>query len=92
MIIRVQYTTQLKAAIGHPEESIAVADNTTLQQLMKSLADRHPEPFQELVFDDSGNLLPSILLCVDDKQVNASDALELSDGTVVTFLSAISGG
>lgn len=92
MIVRVQYTTQLKTAIGHPEESIYVEEGTTLQQLFQSLRERHAEQFEELVLDDGGELLPSILLCVDDQQVAADDAIELTDGATVTFLSAISGG
>ena len=92
MIIKVQYTTQLKAAIGVAEEAIELSDGSTLADLVQTLSVRHEQPFRQLVLSGSGQLLPSILLCVDDEQVEASDGRGLADGSVVTFLSAISGG
>ena len=92
MIVKVQYTTQLKAAIGQAEESVDLSEDSTLADLLQTLAVRHEQPFHQLVLNNSGQLLPSILLCVDDQQVDLSEKCPLADGAVVTFLSAISGG
>ncbi len=92
MLIKVQYTTQLKAAIGQAEEAVEIADGSTVVDLIQFLAAHHSDAFRRLVLDSSGHLLPSILLCIDDQQIDAGDSKRLSDGSVVTFLSAISGG
>ena len=92
MLVKVQYTTQLKAAIGQSEEPIELANDATLSDLIQQLVVKHAETFSRLVLDSNGNLLPSILLCVDDEQVSGDLSTALADGSVVTFLSAISGG
>ena len=91
MEITVHYTTQLKAAVGVGSEQFDVADDCRLSDLVTALSERHPEPFSQLVVDDSGQLLPSILVAVGDNQVAHGDDPQLT-GDAVTFLSAISGG
>lgn len=92
MNVKVQYTTQLKAAIGHAEESVELPDGGTLGDLLNSLCSKYPDAFAKLVVGESGDLHPSIILCIDDKQVSADASLALNDQSTVTFLSAISGG
>jgi hypothetical protein len=66
--------------------------SANLSELLRSLAVRHPGPFGQLVLTPEGELLPSILLCVNDQQVDPASDDPLPDGATVTFLSAISGG
>ena len=92
MLVKIQYTTQLKAAIGFSEEEIQMPDGSTISDVIELLAHKHAEAFRQLVLDTSGQIYPSILLCVNDEQVDAGDSQPIADGSVVTFLSAISGG
>jgi molybdopterin converting factor small subunit len=92
MIIDVHYTTQLRAALGQAQQRVTIDDGATLDQLLQQLADDQPEVFSRLVLDAQGQLLPNIILCVDDQQVTAADRHVLHDGAQVTLLSAISGG
>ncbi len=92
MLITVQYTTQLKAEIGLAEEHIEVPEKATVNDVLSVIGEQHSDAFRRLVVDSDGNLLPSILLCVNDEQIDAADETILSDSSVITLLSAISGG
>ena len=92
MQVTVHYTTQLKAELGVAEESVLLPASSDPGDLLRSLATRHPGPFGQLVLSPEGQLLPSIVLCVNDQQVDPASPDPLPDGATVTFLSAISGG
>jgi molybdopterin converting factor small subunit len=92
MRVHVHYTTQIKSALGVTQETVELPAQAGVPDLLRILAERYQEPFHRLVFTVEGNLLPSILLCVGDRQVDPHDADPLLDGATVTFLSAISGG
>ena len=92
MNVQVNYTTQLKAALGCGSESITLRPPATVSQLLRELAQIHGESFRHLVLDDQGQPLPSILICIGDQQVDSHTAAELKDGDQLTILSAISGG
>ncbi len=92
MKIHVHYTTQLKAELGIEGEDVEVSGRCQFADLLRCLIEKHPAEFRRLVVDETGKLLPSILLCVDDQQVSPRDETTLDDGASVTFLSAISGG
>ena len=89
MNVTVAFTTQLKAAIGMSEQAITLPESATVGDALKHLATQHPQPFNDMVLSD-GELLPSILISVNDQQVDEKAAL--AEGDVLTLLSAISGG
>lgn len=89
MNVTVNFTTQLKAAIGSAEQVVTLSEGATVEHAIKSLAEQHAEHFSKLVLSD-GRLMPSILLSLNDQQVDAE--AKLNDGDVLTLLSAISGG
>jgi molybdopterin converting factor small subunit len=60
--------------------------------LLRGLAGRHGAEFQSLVFDDTGNVRPSILVAVNDEQVMPDAAVPLHLGDSVAILSPMSGG
>ena len=92
MQVNVHYTTQLKAALGMAEEVVELPSSAGVRNLLQCLAARHAAPFGELVLTPDGELLPTILLCVNDQQVDPAADDPLPEGATVTFLSAISGG
>ena len=92
MQVTVHYTTQLKAALGISQESIELPAPAGIRQLLQCLEQRHADSFRPFVFTPEGKLGPSILVCVDDHQVDPASEHPLPDGADVTLLSAISGG
>lgn len=92
MQITVNYTTQLKAALGKSVEELDFDDRATVRDVLDRLRELHGETLQGLLYDAAGRLLPSVLLCVGDEQVNIDHGVELRDGDAMTLLSAISGG
>ena len=92
MEINVIYTTQLKAALRQSCETITLEAPCTLGKLVEALRMRHGPAFSDLALQPSGQLLPSILLCIGDKQTEFDQNRQLKNGDAVTFLSAISGG
>lgn len=89
MQVTVAFTTQLKAVLGKPQHVLRVEAGTTVHDAILTLSKKYAEPFSQLVLHD-GDLLPSILLSLNDEQVEST--AQLSDGDVLTLLSAISGG
>lgn len=92
MRISVQYTTQLKASLGVPEEEIELPPSSSVNDLVERLKVQHGEAFTKFALDASGTLLPNLVVCVDDQQVTLPDQVDLTEGSTVMFLSAISGG
>ena len=92
MKIVVEYTAQLKRAAGAAAETIELAESSTLDALLASLAARHGEEFRGLLFNGAGGRQPSVLVFVADRQIPREEAVELVDGQVVTLVSPISGG
>ena len=89
MQIHINYTTQLKAALGKDNEFIDLQDGATVQSAINHLAEVYPPEFADLVMLD-GKPLPSILFSVNDKQVSLDEPIH--EGDTLTLLSAISGG
>ena len=92
MIIQASYTTQLKASLRIANESLDMEAGSRLSTLVRQLAERHGASFSDLVLDGEGGLLPSVLIGIDEQQVNVAEDPELHEGQEVVFLSAISGG
>lgn len=92
MKIVVEYTAQVKKAAGVSKEEFEVNEGTTLQELVKKVAEQHGASLQSLLFPDSVDLHPSILLFVSNEQVLWDEPLTLDAHHVVTILSPISGG
>lgn len=89
MEVIVAFTTQLKASLGKSEQSVKLESGATVQSAIDSLAEQHADSFSQFVLSD-GKLIPSMLLSVNDRQVDTT--APLSDGDRLTLLSAISGG
>jgi len=97
MKITVQYTTQLRTAMGRAEEVIETdAEDSerdfTVQDLLLKLAASNAEHFERLVIDAQRQLLPNMLVTVNDQQVGSPSEHSLNDGDTVLLLSTISGG
>lgn len=89
MKINVTFTTQVKAALGCDGDVVSVESNATVMDVVAAVAAKYPSEFSTWVLAD-GLLLPSILICLNDQQVDSNTLVD--DGDHVLLLSAISGG
>lgn len=92
MNVKVEYTAQLKEALGVGEESVEVNDECTPAQLLGQLAARHGERFRTMVMDENGKKLPWIMLAVCDEAVGCDSPRTLRDGDTVSIMTPMSGG
>lgn len=92
MEVLVVFTTQLKAALGMGQQTLSLDEGSTVHRAIEALALQYPEEFSRLVLDEEQNVLPSIVACVNDQQVDLNRQEPLHDGDTLTLLSAISGG
>jgi molybdopterin converting factor small subunit len=89
MRITVRYLAQLKQAAGIATE-VVTSDERTPHGLLLSLIERHGDALRRLLLDADGEPTATILVFVNDRQVEPG--MELHDGDVVTLLSPIAGG
>ena len=76
MKLRVQYTAQLRAAVGRSEEEVDLAEGSSLEELLLQLAARWDHATQHLV-TDAGQVRPSLLVVVNGVAVPAREAVAL---------------
>jgi molybdopterin converting factor small subunit len=88
--IEVRYLAQVRHAVGHAGETLAVEPPCTVAELVRLLPGRH-EALRGLLTDDRGGVLPSLLLFVGAEQVT-SVSQPLRDGDVLLVLSPMAGG
>lgn len=94
MPIRIQYTAQLRTALGRNGDEVAAADGATLADVLATLAagdDRRAAPF---LLTPSGEVQPSLLLTVNGSAVAPREArgLVLRPNDEVVLLPPIAGG
>jgi molybdopterin converting factor small subunit len=92
MQVTVEYTAQLKQAAGVGSEVLKLPEPVTLQSLIDTIQNRHEGRLRPLLFDSQGRWQRSVLLFVDDQQVEWGQPLELADRQTVSLVSPISGG
>lgn len=91
--IEVEYTATLAQRVGTTNESYEVQeDSATLESLINTIAARHETRLHGVLFDEKLNLLPSIVVAINDRQTGSEAGLNLQPGDHVLFLSPISGG
>ena len=81
MTVTVRYAAQARTAAGQESERVELVEGASVQDLLKSLADRYGNG----VF-----LHPSTLVFVGDEQAGRRQSLQ--SGEEVTVLTPISGG
>jgi len=92
MPITVQYETLLKRAAGAASDVVDRKESCNLQDVIRELAERRGESLSSLLLDSDGEVRPSVLIFIGERQVSPSDSHSLQDGDVVTLMAPISGG
>jgi molybdopterin converting factor small subunit len=93
MKVRVQYTAQLRTAIGRDGDVVELPDGSSLATLIQYLAGVLDGAASHLISAD-GHVHRSLLVVINDSAVAARDAPAqvLAPGDTVTFLPPIAGG
>ncbi len=92
MQVTIQYSGQLKLAVGRDDERLELPEGATLDELVRAVAQRHDNSARRFFVDDDGNAQPTLMLVVNNRQVPAGTRQELADGDEVVILQPISGG
>ena len=94
MKIRVQYTGQLRTAIGRGEDLVELPHASSLACLLGHLADQHGAEARTHFVTESGEARQSLLLVVNDQAKSPGEAATtvLEADSVVVLLPPIAGG
>lgn len=94
MKVHVQYTGQLRAIIGFPEEVVELTDGGTLADLLSYLPKQWDRAAQTHILTESGQTRLSLLLVVNGLAIPVADAGKtlLRSGDIVTLMPPIAGG
>ncbi|MDP8246060.1 MAG: MoaD/ThiS family protein [Candidatus Hinthialibacter antarcticus] len=92
MKVSVELSGQLKQNIGSSLVEIELDESANTQDLIHQLKQRHSDAMSKFALDSSGQLLPSLLFIVNEKQIRHDAPVALKDGDVAALLSPISGG
>ena len=92
MKITIEYHGQLRHLAQKESDTIEVPEGTPIPEIIRQVAAPYTDQFRVILFDSSGNLLPSALVLLRDEPVNREQWPTLSDGDVLTLLPPIAGG
>lgn len=94
MKLRVQYSAQLRTAVGRPHDELDLPDGSSLAALLDHLADSLDEAASAHLFVPGGGFRPGLLIVVNDlaAPVHAAATTKLRHGDVVLLLPPIAGG
>jgi molybdopterin converting factor small subunit len=76
MRVWVSYLGLVRNVIGCQEEEVDVAPQSRVRELLAGLVERHGDPFRLSVFAKGEALRPTVLVCVNDQDIDELDGLE----------------
>jgi len=94
MKLHVQYTAQLRTAVGRMDEEVELPESSSLAALVSHLADRLGREAASHLITPTGQTQCGLLIVVNGSAITAhqSAATVLRTGDVVTLLAPIAGG
>ncbi len=94
MKLLVEYTGQLRSAIGRAEETVELPSEVTVSALAEYLGSRCNEPARQHLLTASGHMQPSLLIAINGTAHPARQAATtlLRDGDRIVLLPPIAGG
>lgn len=94
MRLRVQYTAQLRTAVGRSEEEIELPEGSNLAELLVHVASVLCQEAAGYVMTSSGELQPTLLVAVNNGAISTRQARDVlvSSNDVVMLLPPIAGG
>lgn len=94
MNVRVEFTGQLRAAIGQATGRVELPEGATLAMLLVQLGQRCGEEARPHLLNASGQMQPSLLVAINGTACSSRQAAQtvLRDGDAVVLLPPIAGG
>jgi len=94
MELRVEYTGQLRWAIGRSEDRIELPEGATVSELLRHLAERCGEQVRFHLLNHSGHMQRSLLVAINGTGIGAGQAasIVLQHNDHVVLLPPIGGG
>lgn len=92
MTIQVEYHAQIRQITGKSSEELQLPVNATVQQAIRALWQQYGEGLRAFLSTADGELRPSIVVILGEKQIRWSDPTPLRDGDSLLLLSPIAGG
>jgi molybdopterin converting factor small subunit len=92
MHITIHYVAQIAGATGLHDESLELPPGATAADALATVHAAHQESLQRLVFAADGAVLPAVIVCLNNRQVQSLHDATLADGDELLLFSAISGG
>jgi molybdopterin converting factor small subunit len=94
MIVRVEYTGQIRTAAGRDAVEVRVADDTTLGGLLTSLAEAGPPGLRPHLLAHDGRIQPTLVVASDGHALagQARETTVLHDDAAVVLLPPVAGG
>ena len=92
MKITIDLTAQLKSKAVNPPAKLELQPPCSLQDCVRTLADECGSEFQQFLFNEKGTLRSTILMTLNDVQIDWDEHVLLDDGDRVSILSPIAGG
>jgi molybdopterin converting factor small subunit len=94
MIVRVEYTGQIRTAAGRDAVEVDVEENATLGSLVAGLVAAGPPGLRPHLLAHDGRIQPTLVVAVDGHALagQAREATVLHDGAAVVLLPPVAGG
>lgn len=94
MNVCVEFTGQLKTAIGQSNDQIELPEGATLAMLLAQLGERCGDEARPHLLNASGQMQPSLLAAINGSALPSrqAGATVLRDGDTVVLLPPIAGG
>ncbi len=92
MKIQVEYYAHLRDAAGVGREELEVPEGATIEQLARTIAQKHGPRMRQLLLDSQGKPAAHLVFAVGDRQISAGECVVLHDRDQISILPPISGG
>lgn len=94
MRLRVEYTGQLRAAVGRSNENVELCEGSTASDLLKHLAMNCPNQVRTHLVNSAGQFQPSLLVAINGTAFvsNQLGSAVLNEGDSIVLLPPIGGG
>lgn len=93
--VKVQFFAAARELVATGEETVELAEHSTVGALLDSLIKSHGKPLRDYLYDPkTGGPRPSIQFLIGDQPVSGSRGMstELSDGVVFAIIPPVGGG
>jgi len=93
--VKVQFFAAIRELLGIREETVELAEHSTVGTLLDLLVKSHGKPLKDYLYDPkTGHLRSSIQFLIDDKPLSVTDGVStvLLDGVVFAIIPPVGGG